>query len=74
MGIEVKNRHGYKGRGIYVGRPSVLGNPYVLKREAAIAVHLRPFGSSGVPIRNHETQEWRGSRIRRGRVHRPKYP
>lgn len=26
--IEVKNKKTYKGKGVYIGRPSVLGNPF----------------------------------------------
>jgi Sec7-like guanine-nucleotide exchange factor len=26
--IEVKNKKSYKGNGVYIGRPSVFGNPY----------------------------------------------
>jgi hypothetical protein len=29
--VRVVNRHAYKGNGVYVGRPSALGNPFKLK-------------------------------------------
>jgi len=34
MGIYVVNKRAFGGEGIYVGRPSVLGNPFPMKGEA----------------------------------------
>jgi len=34
--IRVVNRHNYNGKGIYVGRPSVLGNPWSHRPETPI--------------------------------------
>lgn len=33
MGIYVVNRKTFKGDGVYVGRPSVLGNPFVIGKD-----------------------------------------
>ena len=33
MGIVIVNRRSYQGEGYYVGRPSVLGNPFPMKSE-----------------------------------------
>lgn len=32
--ILVKNKRTYKGPGIYIGRPSIFGNPFAMKTEA----------------------------------------
>jgi len=34
MGIHVVNKRTFKGDGIYVGRPSLLGNPFKMKSES----------------------------------------
>ena len=34
MGIHVVSKRTFKGDGIYVGRPSVLGNPFKMQSEA----------------------------------------
>jgi len=34
MGIHVVNKRTLKGEGVYVGRPSLLGNPFKMKSEA----------------------------------------
>lgn len=34
MRIHVVNKRTFKGEGIYVGRPSILGNPFKMKDEA----------------------------------------
>jgi hypothetical protein len=31
--IKVENRHKYSGVGVYVGRPSALGNPFVIGKD-----------------------------------------
>jgi hypothetical protein len=33
MGIHVVNRRTFRGEGVYVGRPGVLGNPFEMKSE-----------------------------------------
>jgi len=32
--INVMNKRSYRGNGVYVGRPNVLGNPFYLKSES----------------------------------------
>jgi len=42
MTIRVENKKHFQGQGIYIGRPSVLGNPYTLEmysREQSIALY-----------------------------------
>jgi hypothetical protein len=34
MGIHVVNKRTFEGNGIYIGRPSLLGNPFKMKSEA----------------------------------------
>lgn len=57
--IRVENKRVYKGQGIYVGRPSLLGNPYV------VGLH----GDRNEVIKKYRALLWR--RIKeRGAVYR----
>ena len=42
--IRIENRRTYRGEGIYIGRPSLLGNPYSVRecgRQEAIRLYRR---------------------------------
>jgi len=43
MGIVVKNRRSYKGDGEYIGRPSILGNPFAMKNESERMLVIRKY-------------------------------
>jgi len=48
--IKVVNRHSYKGKGIYIGRGTIFGNPYS---------HVVCFGSYTVKTREEAIEKYR---------------